>query len=514
MYCSHKVINLTKFSIFNVKMLSVNRQKRMEKLELKPAEVFHYFNEICQVPRPSKNEGKIVEYLKEFGAKHHLETKVDEVGNVLIKKPATKGKEHLQTVILQSHVDMVCEKNSNVEHDFLKDPIQIVIEGEWLKANGTTLGADNGIGVATELAVLASNDIEHGPIECLFTIDEETGLTGAIALKDDFMNGDILINLDSEDEGELFIGCAGGANTTAEFKYQPIAAPQNYFFFQVQIKGLTGGHSGDDINKNRANSNKILVRYLTQLASKYDMYLCKIDGGNLHNAIPREAFAIGAVPMADKESIRIDLNIFAAEVEAEYFVTEPNMKMVLQSESAQPTAIDRDTTKRLLQSLYAVHHGVFAMSQDIPGFVETSSNLASVKMVDGDVIRILTSQRSSTLSSRKDVSAAVRAAFELGGATTKTSDGYPGWKPNPSSPILKVTQDSYTRLFGVEPKVKAIHAGLECGLFLEKYPSLDMVSFGPTLRGVHSPDERMLIPTVEKYWNHLLDVLVNIPAKK
>lgn len=486
----------------------------MDRTELKPASVFHYFDEICQVPRPSKKEEKIIEYLKAFGKKHNLETKFDEVGNVLIKKPATKGKEHLQTVVLQSHVDMVCEKNSDVQHDFLKDPIQTYIDGEWLRAKGTTLGADNGIGVATELAILAADDIEHGPIECLFTIDEETGLTGAFALKEGFMNGDILLNLDSEDEGELFIGCAGGIDTVAEFEYKKVAAPQDYFFFRVDVKGLTGGHSGDDINKMRANANKVLVRYLTRISKKMDMYLCEINGGNLRNAIPREAYAVCAVPMPEKENVRIELNIFAAEVEDEYAVTEPNMKLLLESETPRKEAIDRDTTTRLLKALTAVHHGIYAMSQDIEGLVETSSNLASIKMVEGNTIRIATSQRSSILSSRDDMANTVGAVFELAGATITVGEGYPGWKPNPSSAILKVAVEAYKRLFGVEPKVKAIHAGLECGLFLEKYPSLYMVSFGPTLRGVHSPDERMLIPTVDKFWRHLLEVLANIPEKK
>ena len=486
----------------------------MDRTELKPASVFHYFDEICQVPRPSKKEEKIIEYLKAFGKKHNLETKFDEVGNVLIKKPATKGKEHLQTVVLQSHVDMVCEKNSDVQHDFLKDPIQTYIDGEWLRAKGTTLGADNGIGVATELAILAADDIEHGPIECLFTIDEETGLTGAFALKEGFMNGDILLNLDSEDEGELFIGCAGGIDTVAEFEYKKVAAPQDYFFFRVDVKGLTGGHSGDDINKMRANANKVLVRYLTRISKKMDMYLCEINGGNLRNAIPREAYAVCAVPMPEKENVRIELNIFAAEVEDEYAVTEPNMKLLLESETPRKEAIDRDTTTRLLKALTAVHHGIYAMSQDIEGLVETSSNLASIKMVEGNTIRIATSQRSSILSSRDDMANTVGAVFELAGATITVGEGYPGWKPNPSSAILKVAVEAYKRLFGVEPKVKAIHAGLECGLFLEKYPSLDMVSFGPTRRGVHSPDERMLIPTVDKFWRHLLEVLANIPEKK
>ena len=484
----------------------------MENINLNPASVFHYFAEVCKVPRPSKKEEKIIAYLLAFAKQHQLEVKTDKAGNVLIKKPATPGKENLKTVILQSHIDMVCEKNSDVEHDFMNDPIETYIDGDWLKAKGTTLGADNGIGIATQLAVLASDDIEHGPIECLFTVDEETGLTGAFDLEEGFMDGDILINLDSEDEGELFIGCAGGANTTAEFAYQLIDAPQNYFYFSVTIKGLTGGHSGDDINKNRANANKLLNRFLSQLASKYDLYLCQIDGGNLHNAIPREAHAICAVPMKHKEDVRIDMNIYTAEIENEFSVTEPNLRTELSSESPCSQAIDREILKNLLKSVYAVHNGVYAWSQDIEGLVETSSNLASIKMVDNK-IKIVTSQRSSILSSRQDMSEMIRSAFELGGAVVTTGDGYPGWKPNPSSPILKVAIESYQRLFGVEPKVKAIHAGLECGLFLEKYPHLDMFSTGPTLRGVHSPDERMLIPTVDKFWKHLLDVLVNVPTK-
>ena len=484
----------------------------MENIQLKPTSVFHYFDEVCQVPRPSKHEEKIRAYLLAFAEKHSLEVKTDEAGNVLIKKPATPGMESLKTVILQSHIDMVCEKNGDVEHDFLNDPIQTYVDGEWLKAKGTTLGADNGIGIATQWAVLAADDIQHGPVECLFTVDEETGLTGAFALKEGFMEGDILINLDSEDEGELFIGCAGGANTTAEFACQTIDAPQDYFFFRVAIKGLSGGHSGDDINKNRANANKLLVRFLTQLQAKYDFYLCHIDGGNLHNAIPREAEALCAVPMKYKEPVRIDMNIYTAEIENEYSVTEPNLRTELSSESPVAKAIDRQVVKNLLKSVYAVHNGVYAMSQDMEGLVETSSNLASIKMEEG-CIRIVTSQRSSILSSRQDMSEMIRSAFELGGAKVTTGDGYPGWKPNPSSDILRVAVESYKRLFGVEPKVKAIHAGLECGLFLEKYPSLDMFSTGPTLRGVHSPDERMHIPSVDKFWQHLLDVLAHVPQK-
>ena len=484
----------------------------MEKKDLRPAVVFHYFDEVCQVPRPSKKEEKIRAYLLDFAKKHNLEAKTDEAGNVLIKKAASAGMENLKTVILQSHIDMVCEKNKDTEHNFETDPIQTYIDGEWLRAKGTTLGADNGIGVATELAVLASDDIKHGPIECLFTVDEETGLTGAFALKEGFMNGDILLNLDSEDDGELFIGCAGGANTTAIYPFPTEKAPQGWFFFRVSVKGLTGGHSGDDISKNRANANKLLNRFLVQTMQKYGMRLVDIEGGNLHNAIPREAHALCAVPMEYKEAVRVDLNIFISEIENEYSATEPNLSMDLESEAPVEYVMEQKAMERFLLSIYAVHHGVYAMSQDIPGLVETSSNLASIKVCDG-TIKVVTSQRSSILSSRKDMSQMVSAAFILGGATVTTGEGYPGWKPNPSSEILKIAVESYKRLFGVEPKVKAIHAGLECGLFLQKYPSLDMVSFGPTLRGVHSPDERMLIPTVEKFWNHLLDILAHIPAK-
>lgn len=486
----------------------------MKNEDLKPQGVFHYFAEICKVPRPSKKEEKIIAYLQAFGKKHNLETLTDEVGNVLIKKPATPGMENRKTIVLQSHVDMVCEKNNDVQHDFLDDPIETEIDGEWLKAKGTTLGADNGIGVATELAILADDTIAHGPLECLFTIDEETGLTGAFALKEGFMNGDILLNLDSEDEGELFIGCAGGIDTVAQFAYQEVDVPAGYFCCKVQVKGLKGGHSGGDIHLGRGNANKILNRFLSQTLKKYDMYLCEIDGGNLRNAIAREAHAVIALPEADKHAVRADLNIFAAEVQAEYNVTDPDLQLLMESEAPRAKAIDKDTTKRLLQAIYAVPHGVYAMSQDIPGLVETSTNMASVKMKPGNIIRIETSQRSSTASSKRDMNTMVRTVFEMAGAEVSSGEGYPGWKPNPHSEILEIATASYKRLFGVDAKVKAIHAGLECGLFLDKYPTLDMISFGPTLQGVHSPDERMLIPTVQKFWDHLLDILKNAPVKK
>ena len=484
----------------------------MEMNELKPTEVFKFFAEVNRIPRPSKHEEKMIDYLRQFAAARGLECKVDEVGNVLIRKPATPGMENRKTVILQSHMDMVCEKNRDVNFDFTKDAILTEVDGEWLRAKGTTLGADDGIGIAMELALLNADDIAHGPVECVFTRDEETGLTGAFGMKPGFMSGDMLLNLDSEDEGQLFVSCAGGAATTAEFDFNPIEAPQDYFFFELKVKGLTGGHSGDDINKKRANANKILVRFLYHSLEKYDLYLCGIQAGGLHNAIPREAMAVCAVPMADKENIRVDWNLFAADVEEEYRVTEKTMAFELQSESPCPKAVDREVARKLIWSLMAVHNGILSMSQDID-LVETSSNLASIRLEEGDKIRVKTSQRSSILSARHCMSNMVRAAFELGGAKVEVGEGYPGWKMNPDSEILKIAVKTYKELFGKKPKVLGIHAGLECGLFSEKYPGLDMVSFGPTLRGVHSPDERLLIPTVQMVWDHLKAILENIPAK-
>ena len=485
----------------------------MSKHNLEPKALFGFFDEICSIPHPSKHEEQISAYLQEFGKKLGYETIADEAGNVLIKKPAYPGFENCKTVILQGHMDMVCEKRPDVEHDFLKDPIKTFVDGEWLKAEGTTLGADNGIGVAASMAVLADKELKHGPINCLFTIDEETGLTGAEVLSPAMLEGDILINLDSEDEGEVFIGCAGGLCTYADYKFlwTPIAG--NLFYFNVEISGLTGGHSGDDINKNRANANKLLARFLNKMAAKYEFYLCDISGGNLHNAIPRDASAVFAVPEEDKESVRIDFNLFAADVQEEFAVTEPNAKFLLQSTEPRGKAIDKKVAMGLLKSLNAVFNGVYAMSQDVPGLVETSSNLASVKRNSENVITVTTSQRSAIVSARENVSQAVGDAFELGGAKVTRSGGYPGWKPNPSSEVLKVAADVYRDLFGAEIKVKAIHAGLECGLFLEKAPRLDMISFGPTMRGVQSPDEKLNIPSVEKFWKHLVALLENIPQK-
>lgn len=484
----------------------------MTKVKLEPAEVFACFAEINKIPRPSKKEEKMIEFLKNYGAKLGLETKVDEVGNVIIKKPASKGFEDRETTIIQSHMDMVCEKDSGVKFDFMNDPIQTEIDGEWLKAKGTTLGADDGIGVAMELAILKDDSIKHGPIECVFTRDEETQLTGVSGMKSGFMTGKYLLNLDSEDEGEIFISCAGGASTRATFHFNMEKPPLDYYFFKVGINGLTGGHSGDDIEKKRANANKLLVRFLYREMKKYDLRISDIQSGGLHNAIPREGWTVCAVPMEYKEQIRIDANVFASEIEEEYSITEKSLNFYMESANAADV-IESGCAKKIITSLQAVYNGVFAMCQDIDGLVETSSNLASIHK-KGNTIEIITSQRSNIGSARKNMSATVSAAFELAGADVFTTDGYPGWKLNPDSELLKLVVGAYERLFGISPKVLAIHAGLECGLFSEKYPHLDMVSFGPTLRGVHSPDEKLLIPTVKKAWDLLLEILKNIPKKK
>ncbi|MDH6354999.1 dipeptidase D [Dysgonomonas sp. PH5-45] len=482
--------------------------------DLKPEIVWKYFHEITQVPRPSKKEGKIIEYLLEFAKKNNLNAVKDDAGNVLITKPATKGYENLPVVILQSHIDMVCEKNNDTVHDFENDPIQTYVDGDWLKAKGTTLGADNGLGMAAELAVLASDDIEHGPIECLFTIDEETGLTGAYALGKDFLKGKILINLDTEEEGELYIGCAGGKGTTVTFNYKEDQTPMNYYWFNIQVKGLNGGHSGSEIHKGLGNANKILNRYLWALMRKTDMRLATIDGGNLHNAIAREASAVAGVPVGDKEMVAQWANVFAADIEGEYRGVEPNVKIHVETATEPSFVIDEDTTHNLLNAICACPHGVMAMSNDIPGLVEASTNLASVKMKDNNRIVIGTSQRSSTESLKNSVANMITAVFTLAKAKVEQSEGYPGWKPNPNSAILDVAKASYKRLYNAEPKVMAIHAGLECGLFLEKYPYLDMVSCGPTITDAHSPAEQVNIPSVAKWWPFLLDVLKNIPAEK
>ena len=485
----------------------------MKITDLKPEIVWKFFHQVTQVPRPSKKEGKMIQFLETFAKEYKIAIKKDAAGNILMSKPATPGKENLPVVVLQSHMDMVCEKNNGTAHDFDNDPIETIVDGDWLRANGTTLGADNGIGVAAELAILASDDIEHGPIECLFTVDEETGLTGAKALEKGFMTGEILLNLDSEDEGEIFMGCAGGKDTQAVFHYEPLATSPNMQYFRIDVKGLNGGHSGGEIHKGLGNANKILVRFLFLMQQQFDFALCSIDGGNLRNAIAREAHAVVGLHPEDKEKVRVMLNHFAADVENELKHVDPNVQLVMESADQPATRIDTEITQKLIYSLHACPHGVIGMSHDIEGLVETSTNLASVKMKEGNTIVVGTSQRSSIESCKIAVANQVAATFLLAGAKVTHGDGYPGWAPNPDSKILKVAQESYKRLFNKDAKIMAIHAGLACGLFLEKYPNLDMISFGPTLRDVHSPNERIEIKTVGLWWAHLLELLKSIPAK-
>lgn len=481
--------------------------------DLKPSIVWHYFHELTQIPRPSKKEEKVIQYLEKFAKEHKLELKKDKAGNIVILKPATKGKEHVPTLILQGHVDMVCEKNSGTVHDFDNDPIETQVVGDWLKAKGTTLGADNGIGVAAGLAILASDNIPHGPLECLFTVDEETGLTGAHALEKGFLTGDILINLDTEEEGEIYIGCAGGRTTLATFTYKPTPAPINYFWFKVSISGLNGGHSGSEIHVGLGNANKILNRYLWDINKKYGIMLAEINGGNLHNAIAREAYAIAGVPSNKKEEITVLLNMLAPQIEAELKHVDPKLKMKIESADTPTSIIDKQTMSNLLNAIYACPHGVINMSAEVEGLVETSTNLASIKMEKDNKIVIKTSQRSSSESLKDNIVNMVSATFLLAGAEVENSDGYPGWQPNMNSQILNIAQDTYKKMYNTEAGIKAIHAGLECGLFLEKYPHLDMISCGPTITDAHSPDEQVNIPSVAKWWDFLLKTIDNIPNK-
>lgn len=482
--------------------------------ELNPARVFEQFAKINQIPRPSKHEEQIISYLRQFAKERNLSCEVDKTGNVIIRKPASKGLENLAVTVLQSHMDMVCDKLVDVDFDFHKDAIQTYVEGEWLRAKGTTLGADDGIGCAIELAILDSNDIEHGPLECLFTRDEETGLTGAFGLEAGFMSGEYLINLDSEDEGQIFVSCAGGINTTATFNFEREMVPEGHFFLEASVKGLIGGHSGDDIEKKRANAIKILARFLYMQQEKMDLRLAQWNSGKMHNAITRDGKVVFAVPFDKKDDVKVDWNVFTKEVEDEYHVTDTNMVWSLESADAQ-AVMPKSVSKNLILALQALDNGVFAMCQDkaLEWMVETSSNVASVQSERSKVV-VVSSQRSNVMSNLRNMANTVKATFQLAGAEVVQNDGYPAWKMNPDSKLVKITVDAYKKLFGKEPTVKGIHAGLECGLFSEKYPDLDMVSFGPTLRFVHTPDERLRIPTVRMVWDHLLEILKNIPQAK
>lgn len=481
--------------------------------DLQPALVFDIFHQITQVPRPSKKEGKIRQFLLDFAAAHGIAAKTDAIGNVAMSKAATPGNEDAPTVILQAHMDMVCESNDK-SFDFENNPITTIVDGEWVRADGTTLGADNGIGMAAALAVLVDNSLIHGPVECLFTVDEETGLTGANNLGEGMITGSMLLNLDSEDDAEIFVGCAGGVDTTCEFHYERSMAPTDFHYFKMNIADGLGGHSGCDIHLGRANANKLLARFLWSVAKKHEFSLCEIDGGNLRNAIPRAAHAIFGVQVSNKEDVVAAFNQYVADVKNEYAGIEPTLTLTIGSIERPEYAVDADTSMRLLQALYCAPHGVVAMSHDIEGLVETSTNLASVKMKEGNIILVTTSQRSSVESCKWDIAHQVEAVFELAGAKVTHGDGYPGWKPNLNSTIMKIASDAYEELYGIKPAIKAIHAGLECGLFKQVMPQLDMVSFGPTLQGVHSPSERMHIPAVERFWGQIRLVLEKVAQLK
>ncbi|MBQ3766793.1 MAG: aminoacyl-histidine dipeptidase [Bacteroidales bacterium] len=470
------------------------------------ATVLDFFKEITRIPRESGHEGPMTAYLQEFAKARKLECRTDKTGNVVIVKEAAPGKESVPTLVLQAHQDMVCEKHAHFDFDFLTQPIPYEIEDGWMVARNTTLGADDGIGIAACLALLDS-DLPTGKLECLFTISEETGMDGAFALESGFFDGKTLINLDSEDEGQLFVGCAGGLDTTATFEFRREALRKGYKTLKIKISGGKGGHSGDDINKERANALRLLIRFLyTEL--QYDFQLLTLGGGNKPNAICREAEAFIAVPADEVEEMVEDAKAFDAVIKAEFASSDPGIFITCTPEACLVRPIEEGDAANIIMTLLGCPHGVEKMSMDIPGLVETSTNLAAVR-IEGDVLKVVTSQRSSVVSELHAMAERVEAALFLGSFDVEHHGEYPGWKPNLDSRILKVSVDSYKRLFGTEPEVKAIHAGLECGLFLEKFPGLDMISFGPTLRNVHAPGEKLELASLDKFVAHLTDVVLH-----
>ncbi len=477
--------------------------------ELQPTALWKNFQELCNIPRPSKKEERVIAFVQNFAKLHNLQCKTDEVGNVLISKPAVKGYENLPIVVLQSHLDMVPQKNSTTQHDFEKDPIQPYIDGEWVKAKGTTLGADNGIGVSAILAILESKDIPHGPIEGLFTIDEETGMTGAFGLQNNFLTGNILLNLDSEDEGELFIGCAGGMNTTATFKYKREFVPINHSAFKLSLTGLKGGHSGVDIHLGRGNSNKLLNRFMWNADHFFEMRLCSIDGGSLRNAIPRESFAVVTVSKQFENDFIASTASFLKLYSEELAGVEPDINFTVEPVAKPTYCIDKTTQEHLFDSLYALPNGVIRMIPEMPDVVETSTNLAIVKSDDHE-IQVKCLLRSSVDSAKSDLGNMIESIFDMAHAETVHDGDYPGWKPNVNSSVLKTMKEVYKNLYGIEPSIKVIHAGLECGIIGDVYHGMDMISFGPTIRHPHSPDERVNIATVEKFWKYLTETLKQI----
>ncbi|EFK96307.1 Aminoacyl-histidine dipeptidase [sediment metagenome] len=480
--------------------------------ELNPANLWYYFEEICSIPRISRDEGKIRRYLLDFAKENNLQSKEDIVGNILITRGADPGFENIKTVVLQSHLDMVGEKNADHPHNWKTDPIRPVIRDGWITASGTTLGADDGIGIAAQMAILTDNTFKTGKIECLFTVDEESGMTGAVNLNPDFFTGRTLLNLDSEDEGILYIGCAGGMDTVGTIHYNPVPVRNNSCALELSVTGLRGGHSGDEIHKGYGNAVKIMNRLILYLAETYEVNISFLNAGNLRNAIPREAFATIVTDISVSDSVKNSAAIFFRKVREEFHDLEKDIKISVNDADLPGSAMDMESQKKLTDAIECCPHGVIAWSKDMEDLVETSTNLASVKFSDNNTIIIVTTQRSSVDSAKREVAAGVVKCLRPAGAEIKHSDGYPGWKPDITSEILRITRNSYKNLFGKDPHIRAIHAGLECGLIYEKVKGIDMISFGPTIRGAHTPEERIDIKSTQIFWELLTDILKNMPA--
>lgn len=479
---------------------------------LEPKEMWNHFADLNAVPRPSKKEERVIQFMIDFGKSFGLETKTDAIQNVIIKKPASPGMEDRKTVILQSHLDMVHQKNSDTVFDFDTQGIEMIVDGDWVRANGTTLGADNGIGVATIMAVLASDTIQHPAIEAMFTIDEETGMTGAMQLDGSNFKGEILLNLDTEDDDELSIGCAGGIDTNTTYTYSEEAVNSGSVHLTISIRGLLGGHSGMDIDKGRGNANKLMNRILYQLLSLYEFQLISIDGGSLRNAIPRESTVVIAVAKDDLKAVKVTIAEIAETLKYEYKTIEKALAIAVEEKGAGEKAVAHEHMIKIINVLYAVPNGVFRMSPDIDGLVETSSSLARVIVSNGN-FSTQSLQRSSVESTKADVANAIRAAFETAGIAVVQTGDYPGWQPNPDSEILTLMHQLYVKRFNEEPQIKACHAGLECGILGKHLPGVDMISFGPNIRAAHSPDEKVQISSVQKFWGFFLEVLQQTPVK-
>jgi len=480
---------------------------------LNPVRLWAFFEKICTIPRLSKHEDEIRKWLIDFSVENKLHYKEDSAGNLLITRNAAEGFEHRKTVVLQSHLDMVGEKDADYPHNWLRDPIIPIINNGWVTASGTTLGADDGIGIAAQMAILTDTDLKAGKIECLFTVDEETGMTGAKNLKTDFFEGRTLLNLDSEDEGILFIGCAGGIDTIGRLAYETVQVAETSISVEISLTGLSGGHSGDEIHKGLANSIKQMARFLKILSNKYDTGLAGLNGGNLRNGIPREAFAIIVLEPSDREKIQDDLSDFLSVLKDEYGSLEPGIEASIIDSTSPPAVLKSTDRDRIIDLLLDCPHGVLAWSKDMDDLVETSTNLAIVRFIGSNIVEIVTTQRSSVESGKQQAAGMVEGCMKMAGATVTHSEGYPGWKPDINSEILRITRQSYHKLFGREPLVRAIHAGLECGLLYEKFPGIDMISFGPTIRGAHTPEERIDIASTVLFYDLLNEVVKNIPGK-